>query len=96
MSGQQPLSHTPAMSRPSTETENPEWAEPQVSQSPGSEGPCGSRFISTVSPGLRNPELPRTQLTWRLSGPQQVKTKRQAHLETGPSRLRQTLPLTGK
>ena len=67
--------HTPASSRPSSETPNPEWAEPQVSQSPGSEGPCGSRLISTMSLGLRSPELSKTQLTWRLSGPQQVRPR---------------------
>lgn len=88
--------HTPASSRPSSETPNPEWAEPQVSQSPGSEGPCGSRLISTMSLGLRSPELSQNaahlETLWTPAG----ETKRQAHLETGPSRLRQTLPITGK
>ena len=62
------------------------------------------RLINAASPGVRNPEPPRTQLTSRLSGP--LKTKKiipfwglagtRPTLETGTGRARQTFPLTGK
>lgn len=46
---------------------NPERAASQASRGPGSDGPSVLRLMEVLSPGFGSPELPRTQLAYRLS-----------------------------